>query len=61
VERAPASALFASPRHAYTQALLSAIPIVDPASRRARIPLDESKVDREAPLREIAPGHWAAI
>jgi ABC-type oligopeptide transport system ATPase subunit len=61
VERATASALFASPRHAYTQALLSAIPIVNPELRRARIPLDESKVDRDAPLREIAPSHWAAI
>ena len=61
VELAPANALFTSPRHAYTQALLSAVPTPDPSSRRARVPLDASKVDRTAPLREIAGGHWAAV
>jgi peptide/nickel transport system ATP-binding protein len=61
VEMAPASALFASPQHAYTQALLSAMPVPDPSSRRARVPLDESRIDRMAALREVAAGHWAAI
>ena len=61
VELAPTSALFASPRHAYTQALLSAVPTPDPSSRRGRVPLDAAKIDRAAPLREIAGGHWAAI
>jgi ABC-type oligopeptide transport system ATPase subunit len=61
VELAAAKTVFASPQHAYTQALLSAVPIPDPTTRRRRVPLDESKVDRTAPLREIATGHWAAI
>jgi peptide/nickel transport system ATP-binding protein len=61
VELAPTSALFASPRHAYTQALLSAVPTPDPSSRRERVPLDTAKIDHTAPLREIAGGHWAAI
>jgi oligopeptide transport system ATP-binding protein len=61
VELAPTSALFASPRHAYTQALLSAVPTPDPSSRRQRVPLDTAKIDHTAPLREIAGGHWAAI
>jgi ABC-type oligopeptide transport system ATPase subunit len=61
VELATAGALFTSPQHAYTQALLSAIPTADPLSRRVRVPLDESTVDRTAPLREIAAGHWAAV
>ncbi len=43
VELATARDLFASPTHPYTQALLSAIPVVDPAARRPRIPFDESK------------------
>jgi ABC-type oligopeptide transport system ATPase subunit len=61
VELAPAADLFTSPRHPYTQALLSAIPVVDPAERRPRIPFDESKAQIGAPLREVAPGHLAAI
>jgi len=42
VERAPTDALFAKPRHPYTQALLSAIPIEEPGQRgkRKRIVLE---------------------
>ena len=36
VESAPADALFAQPRHPYTQALLSAVPVPDPRARRER-------------------------
>ena len=36
VELAPASELYQNPRHAYTKALLDAIPIADPTQRRAR-------------------------
>jgi peptide/nickel transport system ATP-binding protein len=61
VELAPAKALFTSPQHAYTQALLSAVPIANPSSRRTRVALDTSKADRPTALREVAAGHWAAI
>ena len=37
IEHAPKAALYASPRHPYTQALLSAIPVPEPALDRQRI------------------------
>jgi oligopeptide transport system ATP-binding protein len=61
VEVAATAALFASPQHAYTKALLSAIPVPDPDAPRHRIVLDPSSVNRNAALRQIAEGHWAAI
>jgi ABC-type oligopeptide transport system ATPase subunit len=61
VEMGDAAKLFASPRHPYTRALLSAIPVPDPDAPRKRIVLDPASFDRGAPLREIAAGHHAAI
>ena len=40
VELTDAETLYANPLHPYTQALLSAIPVVDPESRRERIVLE---------------------
>jgi peptide/nickel transport system ATP-binding protein/oligopeptide transport system ATP-binding protein len=39
VETAEAQALFASPRHPYSRALLSAIPVPEPRAKRSRIVL----------------------
>jgi ABC-type oligopeptide transport system ATPase subunit len=61
VEMGPTAALFASPQHAYTKALLSAIPVLDPDAPRKRIILDPTMMNRDAALRQIAEGHWAAI
>ena len=60
VEVAPAETLFGAPRHPYTQALLSAIPRLQPGQRLERIPYD-SATFVPAPLREVSPGHFTAI
>jgi ABC-type oligopeptide transport system ATPase subunit len=60
VEVAPAEQLFTQPAHLYTQALLSAIPRLQPGQRLERIPYDAGAF-KPMELREIAQGHWAAI
>ena len=61
VEMGATEALFNTPAHPYTRALLSAIPVPDPSAPRQRVVLDPASFDRAAPLREVQTGHWAAI
>lgn len=61
VEVGDTKSLFDEPRHPYTRSLLSAVPATDPDARHDRLELDATLVDRTAPLREVAPGHLAAV
>jgi len=61
VELSDAERVFTDARHDYTRALLSAIPLPDPSRQPSRIPYDGAAFDRSLPMREVAPGHWAAI
>jgi oligopeptide transport system ATP-binding protein len=68
VEEASAGEIYGYPTHPYTQALLSAVPTIDPAQKhrriiwppegttpeQARASLQEKKLDR----REVRPNHW---
>ncbi len=49
VEIAPTTALFNTPRHPYTEALLSAVPVPDPRQRARRIVLEGEVADPSNP------------
>ena len=61
VEMGDTPAIFANAQHPYTKALLSAVPATDPDAPRARIDLDPALVSLNAPLRQVAEGHFAAV
>jgi ABC-type oligopeptide transport system ATPase subunit len=61
VEMGDTRTIFTSPRHPYTQALLSAVPSIDPSAARSRLVLDPSTFEPDATLREVVAGHWAAV
>jgi glutathione transport system ATP-binding protein len=70
VEIGPRRAVFENPQHAYTQRLLGAVPVPDPARRRLRRALRNDEVPSPiravgdepqlAPLQEVGPGHYIA-
>ena len=69
VEAATAAEIYDHPLHRYTQALLSAVPELDPAQRRQRIVFDDLSPeearrqiqDRPTEWREVRPDHWVAV
>ncbi len=63
VEIGPTEAVFARPRHDYTRALLSAIPLPDPIRERQRQRVDFDAVSfcREGTMTETEPGHFVLL
>jgi ABC-type oligopeptide transport system ATPase subunit len=61
IEIGPTAAVFGSPKHPYTQALLSAIPVPDPTATRQRIVFNDAAINGSATLRAVGDGHFAAV
>jgi oligopeptide transport system ATP-binding protein len=61
VEMGTTEAVYERAEHAYTRALLSAVPQPDPDAPTTRLELDRDAIEAGADLREIGPGHWAAV
>ena len=64
VEMGPSDKLYEDPRHPYTQRLLAAVPLPDPAAERLRLlsiaPTESAPQGGEETLVEVEPGHWVA-
>jgi len=62
VEMGPVAEIFSSARHSYTRGLISAIPTLKTdRSRPLAMVEKDARPAGVAPLREIAPGHWARV
>ena len=61
VELGTTEAVYERAEHAYTRALLSAVPQPDPDAPTTRLELDRAAIKEGAPLRQVGPEHWAAV
>ena len=61
LEEASRKAIFRNPVHAYTKALLGAVPTMSTDVSRPLAMLDRASETPNLPLREHSPGHWARV
>lgn len=61
VELGEANEIVNHPLHPYTKSLLSAVPVPDPAYERVRRQFTYDEEPTNLPLRELSPGHFAAL
>ncbi len=61
LEEASREAIFRSPAHPYTRALLGAVPTMTTDISRPLAVLERAADAGVLPLRECAPGHWARV
>jgi peptide/nickel transport system ATP-binding protein len=61
LEEAPREAIFQSPAHPYTKALLGAVPTMETDIHEPLAVLERAADASTLPLRECSPGHWARV
>ncbi len=61
LEEATREAIFRSPAHPYTKALLGAVPTMETDIHRPLEVLEQALDGGALPLRECSPGHWARV
>jgi peptide/nickel transport system ATP-binding protein len=61
LEEASREAIFRSPAHPYTKALLGALPTMETDIHKPLAVLERAADAGALPLRECSPGHWARI
>jgi peptide/nickel transport system ATP-binding protein len=61
LEEASREAIFRSPAHPYTKALLGAVPTMQTDIHKPLAVLERAADAGTLPLRECSPGHWARV
>ncbi|MBV8631052.1 MAG: ABC transporter ATP-binding protein [Silvibacterium sp.] len=61
LEEGPSDAVFCTPMHSYTRALMGAVPTMASDVSRPLAVVEKSQTLAGIPLRECSPGHWARV